>query len=76
MLWYHDPHGAVWLRWNENGGLLSPRLSWCPERQPGADDNACVLFAGHPAPHSWDVVDPLMYARAAKVAAQLGLPFG
>ncbi|WP_415956382.1 hypothetical protein [Streptomyces sp. 021-4] len=63
LLWDEDPHGAVWVRWNERRAVLSGVLPWCPEEQTGTGE-ACGLFADHPSAHAWDVVDPTMKAVA------------
>ncbi len=62
-LWDDDANdGAVWACWDGDGRCLAG-LPWCPATTGGGD--ACGLFAGHPAGHSWEVVDPTQEAVLA-----------
>lgn len=57
FLWDDDATGdAVWLRWGPHGARFVP-LPWCETLQSEYGD-ACTLFRGHPAAHSWAYTDP------------------
>ncbi|MGW6374151.1 hypothetical protein ACWFRQ_36860 [Streptomyces niveus] len=61
LLWMEDERGgAVWSRWNADGTRIE-FLPWCGVYRPDRDE-ACGLFATHPAGHSFDVVDPVREA--------------
>ncbi|WP_129837998.1 hypothetical protein [Streptomyces sp. RFCAC02] len=56
--WPASPDQAVWVIWSE----LDLDLRWeplrdCPPR-PGAGEECCVLYEGHPPPCSWAMFDP------------------
>ncbi|MFF7363185.1 hypothetical protein [Streptomyces sp. NPDC008125] len=44
---------ALWLRWAEMTVVDLVVLPDCPAVAPGADGDACCLFAGHPERHTW-----------------------
>lgn len=59
-----DPTGpdrAVWARWKQGTARLAS-LDWCQTENHKED--ACGLFADHPAAHGWDVRDLLKEAQA------------
>ncbi|MFB6909158.1 hypothetical protein ACFCWB_33265 [Streptomyces bacillaris] len=68
MLWDEDagPGGAAWARWNGRGVQIAS-LDWCPEAATGKE-NACGLFADHPAAHGWEVTDPTREAISRELA--------
>ncbi|MFJ7588411.1 hypothetical protein ACIQZO_13700 [Streptomyces sp. NPDC097617] len=58
-----DPRD-LWLLWTDEGGRRRERLAElppCPEAINRGRPNAwhCILFAEHPAVHSWEISDPL-----------------
>ncbi|NEB36560.1 hypothetical protein [Streptomyces sp. SID14515] len=59
MLWDEGgrPGRAIWARWNAERARLTP-LPWCAALDTRNEDDACGLFGGHPAGHSWEVIDP------------------
>lgn len=69
MLWDQDgwPGSAVWVRWDAEDAWLAP-LPWCSVLDPRDADAACGLFAGHPAAHDWEVVDPTGAAITEELA--------
>ncbi|MFI5757630.1 hypothetical protein [Streptomyces sp. NPDC051569] len=51
LLWMEDEQGgAVWARWNTDSRRIE-FLPWCGVYRPDRDE-ACGLFATHPAGHS------------------------
>ncbi|WP_432005179.1 hypothetical protein [Streptomyces parvus] len=56
---------ALWFFWTGNGPERTHRTEtapWCPAVLRRLDSGLvrhCALFDHHPAPHSWDVSDPL-----------------
>ncbi|MFJ7409683.1 hypothetical protein ACIQWZ_02590 [Streptomyces sp. NPDC098077] len=66
-LWDDDANrAAVWARWSGDLAVLA-ELAWCGAIDPWGED-ACGLFAGHPAAHDWDIVDPTLAAVDAVLA--------
>ncbi|MGW5354009.1 ATP-binding protein [Streptomyces sp. NPDC004031] len=48
--------GAVWARWGEGPPCLVV-LPDCPAVDPGAPDEACCSYDGHPGGHSYQLTD-------------------
>ncbi|MDQ0984325.1 hypothetical protein [Streptomyces sp. V2I9] len=71
MLWDKGgrPGSAVWARWGAGPARLTP-LPWCAVLDPRDADAACGLFAGHPAPHDWEIADPTDEAITRELARQ------
>ncbi|MFH9688669.1 hypothetical protein ACH4RG_07645 [Streptomyces sp. NPDC021019] len=68
-LWDDDANRtAVWARWSGERAALS-ELAWCGAIDP-RDEDACGLFADHPAAHDWDIVDPTLAAVDAVLAQE------
>lgn len=67
QIWYAQPPAAhdLWLFWTGTGTHRMYRLAELPRcpallREIPTDVvRSCQLFDHHPAPHSWDVRDPL-----------------
>ncbi|WP_330174516.1 hypothetical protein OG875_13780 [Streptomyces sp. NBC_01498] len=75
MLWDEDERdGAVWARWDGARGGGVEFMVWCGFYHKGRDE-ACGLFKGHPAGHSWDVVDPTLKALADLIAGKVPYVF-
>ncbi|WP_411084308.1 hypothetical protein [Streptomyces sp. cmx-18-6] len=68
MLWDEDagPGGAVWARWDDRGVRITS-LDRCPG-VTADEENACGLFADHPAAHGWEVTDPTKEAISRELA--------
>ncbi|MFJ6612601.1 hypothetical protein ACIQPT_20255 [Streptomyces sp. NPDC091289] len=69
MLWDEGgrPGRGVWAWWNAERARLAP-LPWCSALD--TRNEACGLFGGHPAGHSWEVTDPTDEAITQEIAHQ------